>query len=83
VAKVPPAISGNRGHNATFLLACKLVRGFMLPDEAALRLLRQWNATCQPPWSEAELKRKIHEARTKSGFDWGSMLVSQPRKARR
>lgn len=63
LSKVPPAISGCGGHAHTFLLAQRLVRGFELDDDQALTLLREWNTTCQPPWSERELAHKVREAR--------------------
>ena len=62
VQSCPPAISGQRGHNATFRVACILVHGFALPVEDALTVLREWNATCQPPWTEADLRRKVTSA---------------------
>lgn len=57
-----PAISGQGGHRQTFVVAQKLVRGFALDDATALSLLGEWNARCQPPWSERELRRKIQQA---------------------
>lgn len=62
LAKCAPAISHQHGHNATFRVACVLVHGFALPGQLALDLLREWNQTCQPLWSEAELARKINSA---------------------
>jgi len=44
LAKLPPAISGTGGHNATYRAACCLVR-FGLADGDAMILLRQWNGT--------------------------------------
>lgn len=62
VAEVPGAVSGAGGHNHTFHLACELVWGFALSDGEAFDILRDWNATCQPPWTEYELRRKIEQA---------------------
>ncbi len=62
LAKVPPAISGSRGHDATFHAACLLVNGFALDPADALALLREWNTACQPPWGEHELTHKINSA---------------------
>ena len=64
VAKCPPAISGQGGHNATFHVACVLVHGFDLPDSDALVVMKEWNTCCVPPWSEAELIHKLKSART-------------------
>jgi len=49
LAKLPPAISGAGGHDATFRAACWLVRRGLAEGDATT-LLRQWNGThCQPP----------------------------------
>lgn len=62
VAKMPPAISGAGGHDATFAVACVLVRGFGLTPEQALPIFRDWNSACQPPWSEHDLAYKLQSA---------------------
>jgi hypothetical protein len=62
VASVPPAIAGQHGDVHTFRLCCRLTRGFALDDEQALHVLAEWNARCQPPWSEADLLDKLHRA---------------------
>jgi hypothetical protein len=69
LAKLPPAISGAGGHDATFRAACSLVR-FGLTDGDAMALLRQWNSThCQPIWTEKELKHKLADARRAAGYE--------------
>jgi hypothetical protein len=60
---VGPAISGSGGSTHTFVVAQKLVLGFGLDDSTALSILSRWNQTCQPPWSERDLRRKIQQAR--------------------
>lgn len=62
LARVPAAIAGSGGHNATFHAACVLVNGFALATGDALALLLDWNASCQPPWSEADLRHKLASA---------------------
>lgn len=63
LAKLPPAISGTGGHDATFRAACCLVR-FGLSDAEAAVLLTEWNRThCNPPWTEKELAHKLSDAR--------------------
>jgi hypothetical protein len=62
IAKCELAVSGQRGHDATFYVACLLVHGFALSEADALMLLREWNRSCVPPWSEAELIHKIRSA---------------------
>lgn len=74
MAKVAPAISGSNGHNHTFIVAQKLVRGFVLSDGEALALLREWNQSCVPPWSEHELRRKVQQARERGAMACGDLL---------
>lgn len=69
-----PAIEGSGGDNHTFLTAQRIVRGFCLDEETAFRLLCAWNARCEPPWTEADLRRKIRQAATKGTLPYGSLL---------
>jgi hypothetical protein len=62
VASVPPAIAGQHGDVHTFRVCCRLIRGFALDDAQALHVLSEWNARCQPPWTEAELLAKLRGA---------------------
>lgn len=62
VSKVPPAISGRCGHDQTFSVAVALVHGFLLSEADALALLREWNQSCLPPWSESDLRYKVRSA---------------------
>lgn len=62
LARVPGAISGSGGHGATFLVAQRMVNGFGLQPGEAFALLCDWNLTCQPPWAEHELRRKVEQA---------------------
>lgn len=63
----PPAVSGSGGHNHTFRAACVLVLGFRLSPDAAYPILTEWNAVCQPPWSEKELRHKLCSADKQPG----------------
>lgn len=89
--KVPGAVSGKGGHKDTFRAACVLVLGFGLPKHQALNVLSEWNATCDPPWSEREMWHKLVDADKQAGErnylrfaadgDWESIEVptySQP-----
>jgi len=61
--KCDPAISGQRGHDTTFGVACRVGPGFDLSEAATVRLLRDYyNPRCQPEWSEAELEHKVQDA---------------------
>jgi len=62
IAKMPGAIAGEKGHNATFSVACRLVIDFDLAPDEAFPLMLDYNGRCKPPWSEAELRRKLDEA---------------------
>ncbi len=62
VAAMPAAVSGQGGHNQTFAVACVLVQGFGLSQQEAWALLKDYNARCQPPWSEKELWHKLEDA---------------------
>jgi len=62
LAKIPPAVSGESGHDTTFHAACVLVRDFDLSIEDALPILAEWNERCVPPWSDRELLHKLQDA---------------------
>lgn len=74
LAKVPPAIAGQGGHNATFRAAMVLVDGFNLSPAEALPLLQEWNTGCQPPWSDYELEHKLNDAEKKRSLNPGYLL---------
>lgn len=60
--KRDPAVSGQAGHSWTFKTALQLLQRFELSEDVAFELLQVWNESCAPPWSEYELRRKVHEA---------------------
>lgn len=75
LAKMPPAVSGEGGHAATWDAACVLVRGFDLPSEVALDLLkREYNPRCKPEWSEKDLDHKVASAAAKGRLPIGYLL---------
>ena len=57
-----PAISGNRGHDATFAVAAVLVHGFAFSRDLAWPIMLEFNARCDPPWSEKDLDHKLDDA---------------------
>jgi hypothetical protein len=79
--RMPGAVAGQHGHDATFRAALVVVVGFGLPDAEALALLGEWNATCDPPWSERELARKVREAREHGRLPDGFLLNDERRRA--
>ncbi|HKI30862.1 MAG TPA: bifunctional DNA primase/polymerase [Gemmataceae bacterium] len=62
LATIEGAVSGNYGHNRTFRVACVLMHKFRLSIEQAMSLFLEWNETCDPPWEEKDLIRKLQEA---------------------
>lgn len=78
--KVPPAISGNGGHAATYTAATVLVHGFEIDPERALSLLLgHYNPRCEPPWTEKELRHKITSAATKPHDQPRGWLLNESR----
>jgi hypothetical protein len=61
VAAMPPAISGQGGHQATFAVASALIHGFALSEEQAWPIC-EYNARSSPPWNETELRHKLADA---------------------
>jgi KaiC/GvpD/RAD55 family RecA-like ATPase len=63
IARMPEAISGSGGHNATWQVAVALARGFGLSESQTLAILwNEYNPRCQPQWSEKELRHKARQA---------------------
>lgn len=63
LSAIPGAVSGQKGHDQTLKVAIALVKGFNLPKNVALRILRdEYNGRCSPPWSERELQHKVDDA---------------------
>ncbi len=74
IAKMPPAISGQKGHDATWEVAQVLARGFSLSRAQSWPILLEYNARCVPPWSEPELLHKIETAEGQSRLPSGYLL---------
>jgi putative DNA primase/helicase len=83
VARMPGAISGQGGHEATFRAALALVKGFSLNTGTALDILRDYNTRCDPPWSEKELLHKIEDAGTAEVPDGYVLERDEPKRPRR
>jgi hypothetical protein len=62
LASVEGAISGQRGHNRTFRVACILTQKLGLSFEEAWPLFLEWNERCEPFWSQRELLHKLQDA---------------------
>jgi hypothetical protein len=77
LAALPPAVAGQHGDIATFRACCRLVRGFLLSDDDAFALITEWNARCEPPWTERELADKIRRARRYGREPLGGLLEAR------
>ena len=77
-AAIPAAITGQHGDVHTFRVCCRLARGFALSDDEAFTVLCEWNARCQPPWSDRELMSKVERARRYGREPIGGLLEGQP-----
>lgn len=65
VRDIPPGVQGQRGSNPTLWAARCVAWGFDLGGEVAYRVLAEhYNPRCQPPWSDADLRRKCQQADT-------------------
>lgn len=62
LADAPVAVEGQSGDALTFQIACKLKDFGVCETDAVTLMLGDWNAACQPPWTEEELTAKIANA---------------------
>lgn len=53
------AIEGEGGDSHTFRGCALLTHDFALTRDEAWNLLKEWNTTCSPPWSEEDLRAKL------------------------
>jgi RecA-family ATPase len=60
--KCPPAVAGNHGHDVTLRTASTLINGFSLSESDARPLMLAYSARCDPPWTDADIDRKLAEA---------------------
>jgi RecA-family ATPase len=78
--RMPPAISGQSGHDQTFRVACVLCQGFGLPPEEARPLMVEYSARCVPPWSEREIDHKLSDAVTTEDPKGRGYLLKESRR---
>jgi hypothetical protein len=75
VAKMPPAVQGNRGSDAAFAVAERITRGFAVPRAEAIAIFAgDYNPRCEPPWSGKEIEHKIDSALTRGRRELGYLL---------
>lgn len=71
----PSAVEGQNGSLTTFKVALAVVRGFCVPAEEALKILKEeYNPRCEPPWTDQELQHKIESAANDATVPWGYLL---------
>lgn len=73
-----PAIAGHRGNDRAYAVACAVTRGHDLSVTDAVAVLSDWNARCQPPWSDDELRLIVGNANTYATGAAGEKLVEFP-----
>lgn len=59
-----PAVQGQGGDQHTYRAGAILAFDLALAADEAWELLREWNATCQPPWHEGDLLTKLRNGAT-------------------
>lgn len=76
ITKMPNAITGSGGHNATFAACCECFR-FGLSDADARALMQWFNSkkTGGEPWSDFELDHKLSDAKSRVGPEFGCRLI--------
>jgi len=63
LAKLPPAIEGQKGSRTTFIAAKKLLtRCGLTPEETYDLLMREFNPRCCPVWTSDEIFKKVQDA---------------------
>jgi hypothetical protein len=77
-----PAIEGQGGDAHTFAVCCGVAHDHDLSEDDALAVLRPWNATCRPPWTERDLRQKVRGAVSSAKGRRGAKLLGHLRPAR-
>lgn len=83
LAKVTPSVEGQRGDDQLYHAACLLVLDFDLSPDEAWPLIAEWNLTCEPPWDEKRLRRKLNEADKQPGERGGKLRQRSERRPQR
>lgn len=78
LATQAPAVQGQGGDNRTYQIACAVAVGHDLDPNSAFEALKEWNARCQPPWTEPDLRTKIRNAIRYATGRRGERLIKFP-----
>jgi hypothetical protein len=80
VAKIPGAVSGDKGHTQTFNAVAHVMIGFDLSQSDAMHVIaNNYNPRCDPPWSEKELQHKIDSVAKQCDRTRGYLLKDRPK----
>ena len=75
---VDPAVKGSgTGHHDTYR-ACQIGGDFGLSDEEFWPILRDWGATCTPPWDDGELRKMMEDSTKYRKQPTGCRLDDRP-----
>jgi Bifunctional DNA primase/polymerase, N-terminal len=69
IVKLPDAISGQGGHDATFRAACECFRFGLSHNDAIEAMYRFNNEKCMPAWTEKEIAHKVKDAQSQVHAD--------------
>jgi hypothetical protein len=72
LARHGPAVEGNGGDQHTFAACAVLRHDYALSETEAWPLLQEWNETCDPPWDEGQLWKKLANAGSYAKGDYGA-----------
>lgn len=80
LAKIPAAVSGDRGHTQTFNAVAHVMIGFDLdPDTTYDLIASDYNPRCDPPWNEKQLRHKIRSVAERCTRERGYLLTDSRR----
>lgn len=74
LSKIPPAIEGHGGNEATYL-ASLTGHDFGLTAEEFTPMFHTWNARCSPPWSDREIERFVERSYRSGQKPYGWRMV--------
>lgn len=81
-AKLPPAISKQGGHNATYK-AANTANRFGVTEAEAVEMLTEYSDRCQPPWAPHEILHKVRDAYARNPHEHGAKLHEERHLSRR
>jgi hypothetical protein len=79
LARIPGAVAGQGGHTATFNAISHVMIGFDLTIEQTRSVIEDYNARCDPPWSEDEIEHKLTSISSQTKRTRGYLLTERPR----